>query len=123
MHNRGMNVGPDRSSPTPSPGMRHRTRGTSLPAALTHLVGRERELALTDHLLRREDVRLLTVTGPGGIGKTRLAIEIARNMAPAWPDSVVFVPLAVVFDTGGVIAAIMRALGLPDPIDVAAADG
>src|SRR4051812_44319000 len=69
-----------------------------LPVALTPLVGREQELALAKNLLHREDVRLLSITGPGGIGKTRLAIEICRSEADSYPDGVAFIPLATVFD-------------------------
>ena len=65
------------------------------PARSLHsLVGRERELALAQSLIRRSDVRLLTLTGPGGIGKTRLALQLAADLADDFADGVRFVPLA-----------------------------
>jgi non-specific serine/threonine protein kinase len=109
------------SSPLPR---RHRFASIPpVPVALTQLVGRERELALAMQLLQRETVRLLTVTGPGGIGKTRLATEIASAAEPDYPDGVAFVPLDAVTDTAGIVSAIIRALGLPDAFGVAGEAG
>jgi len=73
-------------SPTPSPG---------LPAYLTPFVGRAQEQADLTALLGRQDCRLVTVLGPGGVGKTRLAIETARAV-PGFADGVAFVSLAPV---------------------------
>jgi MoxR-like ATPase len=64
----------------------------NLPAQLTHFVGREQEAADIQQLLT--EVRLLTLTGPGGGGKTRLAIEVAATLADAYPDGIFWVELA-----------------------------
>ncbi|MDX6505960.1 MAG: hypothetical protein QOG06_604, partial [Gaiellaceae bacterium] len=81
----------------------------SLPAAPTPLVGRERELEEIVTLVRRVDVRLVTFTGPGGIGKTRLALESAHRLAGE-SGGAVFVPLAGVTDATLIASAIAQAL-------------
>ncbi len=81
-----------------------------LPRPLTSFVGREREVASLVARLRDEQVRLLTLTGPGGVGKTRLAIRAAEETAGDFPDNVWFVGLAPVSDPAGVATAIARAL-------------
>jgi non-specific serine/threonine protein kinase len=84
-----------------------------LPAMLTSFVGREQELASVTRLL--ETHRLVTLTGPGGTGKTRLAVELARRLGPAFGDGVCFVALAAVSDPGLVVSVVAEALGaLPD---------
>ncbi len=88
---------------------------SSLPVMLTSFVGREEELALAMSLLERPELRLLTLTGPGGIGKTRLAIELAREAGSLFPDGVRFVPLAPIQDPSMVMPAIAAAIGLQDP--------
>jgi predicted ATPase len=83
-----------------------------LPAPLTAFVGRERELTGLRALLARRDVRLLTVTGPGGVGKTRLAIEVAREIADGFAAGARFVPLAPLESPDLVLPAIARTLGI-----------
>ena len=89
------------------PASRLRSRSTSF-------VGREREQQEIRVLLRGGDVRLLTLTGPGGTGKTRLAVEAIAALGADFPDGVVFVDLAPVGDADLVAAAIAAALGLTD---------
>ncbi len=84
----------------------------SLPIPLTSFVGRTEELELAQSLLRVPERRLLTLTGPGGIGKTRLAIEIASRLEAHYPDGVSFVSLAAVHHPALVMPAIASALGV-----------
>ena len=84
----------------------------ALPHAPTSLVGRARELAATARLLR--ETRLLTLTGPGGTGKTRLATELAARERARYPDDAWFVPLAEIADAALVPSSIAQALGVRD---------
>jgi predicted ATPase/DNA-binding CsgD family transcriptional regulator len=84
----------------------------NVPAPVTALIGREGEVAALSALLGRTDVRLVTLTGPGGVGKTSLSIAVAMEMADAFADGAVFVDLAPIRDAALVAAAIARQLGL-----------
>jgi predicted ATPase len=84
---------------------------TNLAVPATPFLGRERELAEVQELLAREDVRLLTLTGAGGSGKTRLALQAAGAAADEYPQGVWWVPLASVQDPADVLPAAARALG------------
>jgi predicted ATPase/DNA-binding CsgD family transcriptional regulator len=86
----------------------------TLPAPLTPFIGREREVALVCKLLRRQEVRLLTLTGPGGIGKTRLGLQVAAELSDVFPNGVYFVNLAPISDPALVMPAIAQALALKE---------
>jgi transcriptional regulator with XRE-family HTH domain len=83
-----------------------------LPVPTTPIVGRARELDELATLLETHSGSIVTLTGPGGVGKTRLAIEVAHRLAPVFVDGAVFVNLAVVTDATRVPDAIANALGL-----------
>ena len=84
---------------------------TNLPIPATPFLGREQELSTVRGMLAQEDARLLTLTGAGGSGKTRLALHAAGEAADAYPDGVWWVPLAALADPAEVAPAAARALG------------
>ncbi|HEU5430246.1 MAG TPA: helix-turn-helix domain-containing protein, partial [Thermomicrobiales bacterium] len=88
------------------------SRPAPLPAPPTRLVGRRRELSDLRHLLTDGGARLVTLTGPGGVGKTRLALELARSLESAFAGGVVFVSLATVQDPSLMLPTIAEALGV-----------
>src|SRR4051794_13280914 len=83
-----------------------------LPVPLTPLIGRHQERAVLTTLLREGEVRLVTLTGPGGVGKTRLALAVAADLLEDFPDGVWFVDLSPLTDPALVIPAIAKSLGL-----------
>ena len=87
-------------------------RANNLPTQLTSFVGREAEVAAVAELLRT--ARLVTLTGPGGTGKTRLSLQVAAEIADRFPDGVTWVPLAEIADADLVPSQIATALGVQD---------
>jgi hypothetical protein len=86
------------------------THPNNLPIQPTPFIGREQEVAAVAQLLRREEVRLLTLTGPGGIGKTRLALQVATQLSGLFPEGVYLVNLAPIRDPALVVPTIAQIL-------------
>jgi predicted ATPase/class 3 adenylate cyclase len=94
----------------------HDRRSDTLPVQLTPLIGREHEVTTVVRLLRRDKVRLVTFTGPGGTGKTRLALQVASELAGVFVGGVFFVSLSSISDPMLVMPGIARALGIRDGV-------
>jgi predicted ATPase len=88
---------------------------SSAPVERGELIGRETELALVTELLQEPDTGLITLTGPGGTGKTRLAIHVANTLGPAFEGGAFYVPLAGVRNAGDVVPTIVSTLEIPSP--------
>jgi len=88
------------------------TLPSNFPVPRTGFVGRERETTAMKELLLRQDVRLVTVTGPGGIGKTRLAVEVASGLIEWFPGGIYFVSLSPLSDPSLIASAIVQTLGI-----------
>ena len=93
------------------------TRRTNLPLQPTPLVGREREIREVAELLRGREPRVVTLTGTGGTGKTRLAAQVAAELLDAFPDGVFFVSLAPLANPGLVLPTVAQTLGVPESGD------
>ncbi|HZU76771.1 MAG TPA: AAA family ATPase, partial [Dehalococcoidia bacterium] len=102
---------PVAAPPAPAPAV----PATNLPAPLSRLIGRARELATVRALL--QTTRLLTLVGPAGVGKSRLALELGHQLLEQYADGVFLVPLAAVPEAALVAQAIARSLAIPEPGD------
>ncbi len=94
------------------PAQQIETRPSNIPVQRTRFVGREKEVDAAKELLLRPDVRLVTVTGPGGIGKTRLAVEVATGLVQHFVGGIHFVPLSPLLDPGLIASVIVQTLGI-----------
>jgi len=103
-----------RQDPTLAAPSAREPAGVNLPVPATSLVGRRLEVAAVIGLLRGENVRLLTLTGPGGTGKTRLALAVAAELGPALADGACFVDLAALDDPSLLAATIAHALDIAE---------
>jgi len=88
--------------------------GSAVPVPLTPLLGRDQETATLSHLLRCPDVRLITLSGPGGVGKTSLALRIAHEAQDSFAAGVFFISLAPISDPTLIIPTIAQTLSLPE---------
>ena len=89
--------------------------GGRLPAIVSTLIGREQDLATVNAMLTSPDHRLVILTGPGGVGKTRLAIQVAHDLTAHFAGRVFFVPLATLTEPAQVLTAIAERLQISDP--------
>ena len=96
---------------------------SNLPATFTSLIGRDKDIAAVHDYLTNPDIRLVTLIGPGGIGKTRLGIESARDALTHFPDGVFFVALAPLDQPSLIPSAILQALGYTEKNNLSPEEG
>ncbi len=109
---RGYLFSAEDAEPPVRPNRSHRSN--NLPPSMTSLIGRDAERATIGSLLTAGEVRLLVLTGPSGTGKTRLAVEVARDLLERFDDGVWFVPLGAISDPGLLPQAMAEALGVKE---------
>ncbi|HSH81800.1 MAG TPA: tetratricopeptide repeat protein [Herpetosiphonaceae bacterium] len=95
----------------------------NLPPQLTSFIGRAQDVAAVVRLILRPSVRLVTLTGPGGAGKTRLSLRAAEELLPSFPDGVRFVDLAPITDPDLVLQAIASTLGVGETAGISSSEG
>ncbi len=93
------------------------TIGAAVPVPLSSFVGRERDVREISALIRRPEHRLITLVGPGGVGKTRLALEVAREVGAHFSDGIAVVDLSTIADPGLLEPSVARALGMREQTD------
>ena len=110
-------------TPVPLPPRARPSVSSSVPLPVHNIIGRSADAAGAAEILLRSYVRLVTITGPGGTGKTRLAIELARRMEPEFPDGVVFVDLSALRAPDQFLATVGRAFGVHEAVGRSVVEG
>ena len=106
-----------------APAREPQPRINNLPTQRNAFIGREREAAELRRLLNQGDVQLVTLTGPGGIGKTRLVLQVAAETASEFPGGVCFVPLSSVGERSVIVSTIAQAMGVRESANQTAQEG